>query len=146
VARANFLRCKEVLRNSIPHCFQFFSDLSEPNIEMVGNVLKEDPLGSDFSNDSGDIGPEMIWSFGSTLGAGDAEWLARVARNDAIHDSTPRLAVEGFNIRPNRRFVQGAVFHTRYQDLDDWNFDLHIADDSRSWNRQSEAEFETSNS
>jgi hypothetical protein len=35
--------------------------------------------------------------------------------NHAIHDSTPRIAVEGGNVIPYRRVIQGLVFHPRHE-------------------------------
>lgn len=48
--------------------------------------------------------------------AGGAERRARETRRDDIHDSTPRLAVEGREIVPDRRLIQGRVFHPRHED------------------------------
>jgi hypothetical protein len=62
---------------------------------VVADVLEEAPLGADFSNDAGDFGPQVTFVPVATSLSGDGERLARVAASDAIHDPTPRLAVEG---------------------------------------------------
>jgi hypothetical protein len=66
----------------------------------------------------------------STTLAGEAERLARVAANDAIHDATPRLAVEGSQVRPDRRRSHGFVFHARCQDRGGECFAFNVADDA----------------
>ena len=48
--------------------------------------------------------------------AGDAERLARIARRDEIHRTAPRPAVEAGKIVPDRRLIQGLVFHPRHED------------------------------
>lgn len=72
----------------------------------------------------------------------DGERLARVSRNDAIHDAAPLAAIEGSEIRPNRRLVQATVSHRRCQDLAGEGFDLHVADRASSRERQAHAEVE----
>ena len=62
-----------------------------------------------------DLGPKVSRIVLSTTFAGDTERLARVARSEAIHDSTPRTAIEGSQIRPQRRLSQAARFHSRRQ-------------------------------
>jgi len=47
--------------------------------------------------------------------ARDAERLARISADDNIHRSTPRAAVKGGNVVPQRRFIQGRVFHPRHE-------------------------------
>jgi hypothetical protein len=60
--------------------------------------------------------------------ADDAERLAWVAANDAIHDSTPRAAVEGSEVRPDRCRIQGFLFHASSQDRGGERFPLNVAD------------------
>jgi hypothetical protein len=66
----------------------------------------------------------------STTLAGEAERLARVSANDAIHDATPRSAVEGSNVRPDRRRSQDRIFHARRQDRGGECFAFNVADDA----------------
>ena len=83
--------------------------------------------------------------FLSTTLAGVTERLARVAASDAIHDSTPRAAVEGSQIRPHRRLIKGLLFHARCQDFDGVGFPLNVTDAaSRSAKCEFKPEFEAS--
>ena len=64
----------------------------------------------------------------STASAGFAERLTRVSRSERIHDPTPRSAVEGLQVRPNRRFIQATRFHCLSQDFDGSGFVFHTTD------------------
>jgi hypothetical protein len=55
-------------------------------------------------DDASRIAPEVALIVASTPLSGEGMRLARDAANDAIHDSTPRAAVEGGNIAPNNGF------------------------------------------
>ena len=48
--------------------------------------------------------------------ARDRERLARIARSDDVHRAAPRAAVKGGNVVPDRRSIQGRVFHPRHED------------------------------
>lgn len=80
----------------------------------------------------------------AALLSGDAVWLARVARSEAIHDSTPRAAVEGGEVRPDRSRVKGPVLHTRDQPRGGRDFPLQVADAASAWSRDVDAQLEAS--
>ncbi len=79
------------------------------------DVLQEDEARSHLTNDPSDIGPEPAVVVGSLALAGDGERLTWKSRRDEIHDSTPRRAIEGCEIVPDRRLIQGRVFHPRHE-------------------------------
>jgi hypothetical protein len=62
---------------------------------MSRNIFEEAESGFDLSHHAKDIWPEVSRVFVRELFARHAKGLARVTRSDAIHRSTPRLAVEG---------------------------------------------------
>ncbi|BBF70173.1 hypothetical protein SBA_ch1_23730 [Sphingomonas bisphenolicum] len=82
---------------------------------MPFDIFAEHPLGFDFANDAGDIGPQMSGIVGSSPCAGEAEGLAWIAGNDDMNAVAPWSAIEGFEIVPNRRRCQGRVFHPRHE-------------------------------
>lgn len=82
---------------------------------MPLDVFEEDPTGSDFPDDPGDMRPEVPRVIGSFTLAGSAEGLAGISGSDAIHLAAPRAAVEGFKIVPYRRRIQCLVFHPRHE-------------------------------
>lgn len=121
-------------------------DEVESEGEMASDVLEEAPLWLDFEDEVADPGPEVAWVVGAAVLAGGAEWLAGVSPHDAIHRPTPRLASEGVQIRPNRRWIQGTLFHARSQDVAGECFVFNAADDARSWERHPDALFESPDS
>lgn len=74
------------------------------------------------------------------------ERLARVARRDEIHDSTPRAAIEGREIVPDRSRIQGLFFHPRHEAGRSVGFPLDMAHSSISVSQgKPETELQSSN-
>ena len=59
---------------------------------------------------------------------GNAERLTGIASNDASQLSAQRASIEGVEVCPNRRVIQGAVRNTRSQDFAGSDFVFHVAD------------------
>jgi hypothetical protein len=112
---------------------------------MSGDVLTEDQSRPCFGDDPANMGPQVSRIIFASSAAGAGERLARVARSDEIHDSAPRAAVEGSQIRPDRRRSQGLVFHARCQYRDCICLPLDMTDCAVSRNNELDAELETSN-
>lgn len=144
--RADLGRRKQIPLRIEPELGQVREDGSEAAPNKSGDVLQEDEARSHLANDASDVGPEPPLVGGAAALAGGGEWLAGEARSDAIHDAAPRAAVEGSEIRPNRRVIQGFVRHARSQDRAGIGFVLNEADDASSWDRQPEAEVESPDS
>lgn len=79
------------------------------------HILDVDESGSGGANESVGVRPEVAGVVGTTALAGVAVRLTRDSANDAIHEAAPRLAVEGAQIAPDRRVIQGTILHTRDQ-------------------------------
>jgi hypothetical protein len=115
VASTDFSRREHARSNAVAQAFKASGDLRESHVKMADDVLAEHPLRSDLADDPGDVRPEVPRvRFAKSL-AGEAERLARVARSEDIHAATPRAAVEGAHVRPERRLVQGFVFHPGHE-------------------------------
>ena len=80
---------------------------------------------------------------GSEALAGHTKGLAGVSANDASHLSTPRVAVEGVQISPDRRVIQGTVRNTRCQDFAGSDFVFQVANCASAWESQSDSEVES---
>ena len=93
---------------------------------MVGDVFEKAPLRLDFTGDAGNMWPQVAGVLIGSLASSDAEWLAGVAGSDTIHFATPACAVEGSNIRPDRRRIQPSCFHVRDKEAGDIGFPLDI--------------------
>lgn len=84
-------------------------------MNKTGYVFQEDDAGSHLANDTGDVVPDPALVVGLLPTSGDAPGLAGKSRSDEIHDATPRSAVEGDNVIPDRRRIQGLFFHPRHE-------------------------------
>src|SRR5437762_595410 len=84
--------------------------------KQAGNVLKKDESRLRLLDNSSDVRPEPAGIPEPASLARHRDGLTGEARSDNIHDSTPRSAVEGSQIIPNRPLIQGAVCHTRCKD------------------------------
>lgn len=115
VGRADFRRREEACRKLVAHADQSAGDFGEAEAEMMGDILKEDERRLDLTNDAGDMRPEVARVIGTPALARDGERLARIARSDDVHRTTPRAAVEGSNFVPDRRVIQGRIFHPRHE-------------------------------
>jgi hypothetical protein len=103
VRSADLSRAVESFRNAETQRFQIPSNLTVSEIEVVGDVLEEAPLGLALPEDAGDVRPDVARVVGAGPPSGDGEGLAGVSAHDAIHRATPSSAVEGGQVRPDRR-------------------------------------------
>jgi hypothetical protein len=116
VRRTHFRRREETCRKAVAHADQSAGDFGEAEAEMMGDVLKEHEGRHDLADDPGDMRPEVARVIRASALARDGKRLARIARSDDVHRAAPRAAVEGGNVVPDRRAIQGRVFHPRHED------------------------------
>jgi hypothetical protein len=114
VGRADFRRREEACRKAVAHADQSCGDFGEAEAEMIGDVLKKDEGRLDLADDAGDVRPEVARIGRAPALARDGERLARIARREDVHRTTPWFAVEAGNVVPDRRAIQGRVFHPRH--------------------------------
>ncbi len=69
---------------------------------MPGDVLEEDPFGTAFSDDPGDVGPEVARIVGATALSGRAEGLAGVSGEDDVEGAAEGTGVKAAQIGPDR--------------------------------------------
>jgi hypothetical protein len=141
--RADLLRTKDSLRNLVAKSAKLSAHLLVADAEVVLDIFEEHDSRLDFAADAGDVRPEMPGIGGAPLFARAGEGAAGITRSEDIHAATPRAAVEGLNIRPHRRLIEGSVFHTRHQDFNGSDFVLHEADCASAVNRQSEGKIDS---
>ena len=115
VGRTDFRRSKEACRKAVAHTDQSAGDFGEAEAEMMGDTLEEHERRLNLADDAGDMGPEVARVIRAPAFARDGERLARIARSDDVHRAAPRAAVEGSNVVPDRRAIQGRVFHPRHE-------------------------------
>ena len=115
MGRADFRRREEACRKLVAHADQSAGDFGEAEAEMMGDILEEHEGRLAFPNDAGDMGPEVARVVCTPALARDRERLARIARSDDVHRAAPRAAVEGSNVVPDNRLIQGRLFHPRHE-------------------------------
>jgi len=115
VRRADLIRREQSRFEASTHARQLRGDEIEAEIEVSGDVLEEQPLGTDLADDAGDVRPEVARVGGAQLPAGDGERLARIARSDDVHRATPECAVEAGEVVPDRRRMKARVFHPGHE-------------------------------
>ena len=142
VGRTDFRRSKEACRKAVAHTDQSAGDFGEAEAEMMGDILEEHERRLNLADDAGDMRPEVAWIVRATPFARDGEWLARIARSDDIHRAAPRAAVEGSNVVPYRRAIQGRVFHPRHESGCGVGFPFDMAHSTISGDGDGEAEVE----
>lgn len=78
---------------------------------MSGHVLEEAPFRPGLGDDARDLGPEVTRVLLALPVAGKAERLAGIAGSDDMNAASPRSAVEGAQVVPDRSRSQGRVRH-----------------------------------
>jgi hypothetical protein len=142
VGRTDFRRRKEACRKLVAHADQSAGDFGEAEAQMMGDILDEDEGRLDLINNPRDMRPEVAWIFGTEALACDGERLARIARSDDVDRAAPRAAVEAGNVVPDRRAIQGRVFHPRHESGCGEGFPFDMAHSSISWDGDSEPKVE----
>ncbi|SHF15911.1 hypothetical protein SAMN05444279_11943 [Ruegeria intermedia] len=116
VGRTDFRRREEARRKAVAHVDQSSGDFGKAEAEMMGDILEEHEGRLDLADDAGDMRPEVARVVRPTPLACNGKRLARIARCDDVHRAAPRAAVKGGNVVPDRRRIQGRVFHPRHED------------------------------
>jgi hypothetical protein len=99
-------------------------DQSQSSSSKPRDFLQEDVLGSDLPHNSIEVIPDPALVLDALALAGRGPGLARDAHRDDLNEATPRSAVEGGNVIPNRRLSHVAALHARDQDGGRKGFDL----------------------
>jgi hypothetical protein len=142
VGRADFRRREEACRKAVAHADQSAGDFGEAEAEMMGDILEEHEGRLTLADDAGDMRPEVARIVRAPALARDGERLARIARSDDVHRAAPRAAVEGCNVVPDRRPIQGRVFHPRHESGCGVGFPFDMAHSTISGDGEDEPEIE----
>jgi hypothetical protein len=140
VGRTDFRRREEARRKAVAHADQSSGDFGETEAEMMGDVFEEDEGRLDLSDDPRDMRPEVARVVGTPALARDRERLARIARSDDVHRAAPWAAVEAGNVVPDRRWIQGRLFHPCHENGRGVGFPFDMAHSSISGDGNGEAE------
>jgi len=69
---------------------------------MTVDVFEKDPFGSAFSNNPGDVGPDVAWIGGTAALSSCAERLAGISGEDGVEGTAEGPCVEAAQIVPDR--------------------------------------------
>jgi hypothetical protein len=112
--------------------------------EHAADVFDENKPRAGLDDDTSGVRPEISLVVLPEPLPGQAVRLARDAANEAIHDSTPRAAVEGGNIAPQSGFSHETLLHRANQVRGGEGFPLHEHDAASAWDCQFNAEVKSS--
>lgn len=115
VCRPDFCRAKDACFNLVTHCEKVAADAFEAEGDMPEDVFREQERCLHLSEDSADMRPQVARVLVSEAFSGLAERLTGISGSEDIHFAAPRLAVKGDKVRPDRRFIQGRVFHPGHE-------------------------------
>jgi len=98
------------------------------------HILDKDPSGLHLANDAEVFKPESrVFSGDAGAFPGDGQVGARESAHNEIHCSTPRVAIEGGNVRKDGCWLSRSIGHARRQDLAGREFPLHVTECSNAW-------------
>lgn len=82
---------------------------------MAADVFEEDEARPALHDDAPDVWPQVPRVAPAEPVAGGGERLARIARSEDVHASTPASAVEGGKVVPDRSRCQGLIRHPGHE-------------------------------
>lgn len=106
--RTDFCRAEQTRRRRVAHVPKFSQHGFKPETDVPGDVFKEHPFGSAFSDDAGDLWPEVAGIIGATALSGGAEGLAGISGEDDVEGSAKWAGIEAAQIVPDRG--RGEIF------------------------------------
>lgn len=102
VRRADLCRREQARRRRVAQSPKLSQDGFEAEGDVTGDVFEEDPFRAAFSDDPGDVGPEVAGVVGATASSGRAEGLAGISGEDGIEGTVEGPGVEAAQIGPDR--------------------------------------------
>ena len=139
---ADFSRCEQARFCAVAQAAKAAGDLGKSQIDVPFDVLGEDDAGSHFADDPLDLGPQVAGIGLPAALSGEAEGLAGITGREDMNAAAPRSAVEGSQIVPDRRAIQGLVFHPCHESGRSMGFPLDETCSAISGLGDGEPEFE----
>jgi hypothetical protein len=112
--------------------------------EDSAHVLQEDVAGRHFAKHASDVVPEPPLVADPLALSSRTEGLAGESGRDKIHLSAPRAAIKGCEIVPDRRWIQGLLFHAGHESGRSIGFPLNVTHSSIPFSEgELDSEFES---
>ncbi len=102
VRRADFCRAEQARRRRVAHVPKLSQHGFKAEGDVPGDVFEEDPCGTAFPEDTGDLWPEVAGIVGSAALSGGAEGLAGISGEHCVEGPAERPGVEAAQIVPDR--------------------------------------------
>ena len=103
VRRADFCRTKKTRRRRVAHVPKLSQDGLKAEGDVPGNVFEEDPFGTAFPDDAGDLGPEVPGVVDPAALSGRAEGLAGISGEDRVECTAEGPCIEAAQVVPDWR-------------------------------------------
>ena len=94
VRRADFCRREQARRRRVTHVPKLSQDGLKTEGDVPGDVLEEDPLGSAFPDNPGDLWPEVAGIFSTAALSGGTEGLAGISGQHCVEGTVEGLRIE----------------------------------------------------
>jgi hypothetical protein len=102
VRRADLCRREQARRRRVAQSPKLSQDGLEAEGDVTGDVFEEDPFRTAFTDDAGDIGPEVAGIVGAAALSGRAEGLAGISGEDGIEGTAEGTGIEAAQVGPDR--------------------------------------------
>lgn len=99
--RADFCRAEQARRRRVDHAPKLSQDGFEAEGDVTGDVFEKDPFGAAFTDDAGNLGPEVTGIVGAAALSGCAEGLAGVASEDDVESAAEGPGIETAQVVPD---------------------------------------------
>jgi len=143
VASASFSRCEQARFCAVAQAGKAVGDFGKSQIDVPFDVFGKDGSGPDFADDPLDLRPKVTRvGFAATL-AGIAEGLTRITGREDMNAIAPCSAVEGSKVAPDKRMIQGRVFHPGHESRRSVGFPLDETNSSVAGLGDGKAKVET---
>lgn len=142
MACAHFSRREQSRFCVIAQCAKAGADLGKSQIDVAFDVFEEDSGGLHLTDDPLDLGPQVAGIVLPAPLAREAEGLAGITGREDMNAAAPRMAIEGSEIVPDRRWLHGRVFHPRHESGRSMGFPLDETHSSIGGFGDGEAEIE----
>lgn len=142
MASARFSRSEQARFCAVAQSPKASDDFGKSQIDVPFDVFGKDGAGPDFPDDPLNLWPQVPGVVLTGALPCQAEWLAGITGREDMNAVTPRPAVEGSDIAPDRRMIQRLVFHPCHERCRSMGFPLDVTNSSIGWlgNGQSKVE------
>ena len=125
---AGAARAEDSCRNAVTHVLQWADECRELSRSVPRDVFAEETRRPHGAHNPEDVRNEEAGIVGAEPFAGDAVSLAWIAGSDAMNAATPRAAIEGGKVAPDRCRMKPPRVHRRNQACRSSGFPLHVTD------------------